>query len=117
MNLDHVRAQYRKKVASDLLAHQDAQGLWDTARFDPLNDYQRHLYALHLRLADVTFNAIWGQLYTLSTDVSEHQRQSYVDDVMHSEIVGFSQDALPLLPILGIAGDLEAIGKEHGGSP
>lgn len=86
---EHIPVKFRGKVAHDFLAHLDKDRRWDAAKFNPLNDYQRHLYALFLRLADFSFDEVWVRIHTLASDVGPRQRGRYVDDVLHSQIVGF----------------------------
>lgn len=84
-----ITEEYRGKVARDLNAHLTTQGMWDYSKFNALNDYQRHLYALFLRLAGIPQKAVWVRLWNISVDVSDQQRALYVDDVLKSGLVGF----------------------------
>lgn len=88
-DFDHIREAYRAKVASDFLEHLDQNGQWDFALFNPLNDYQRHLHALFLRLAGRSRSEVVKAINLLSTDVSESKKLNYCMWVVHSEIVGF----------------------------
>ena len=97
----HVGQEYRAKVARDLVAHLTPERRWDHAKSNLLNDYQRHLYALFLRLAGVPRKDIWTHLYRISVDVSEHQRPLYIEDVLFSSIVGFP--SLDTREALGVA--------------
>lgn len=85
----HVTQEYRGKVARDIVEHLTPEGRWDYSKFNALNDYQRHLYALFLRLAEVSQRDIWRHLWQISVDVSEQQRPMYIEDVLKSGIVGF----------------------------
>lgn len=85
----HVGQEYRAKVARDLVAHLTPKGQWDYSKFNALNDYQRHLYALFLRLAGVPRKDIWTHLYQISVDVAAVYRPLYIEDVLFSSIVGF----------------------------
>jgi len=84
-----LRLQFRSKVAADFLDHLDADNRWDESKFDPTNDYQRHLYGRFLHLIGRTQAQVWGTIYALSDDVLDSKRQRYTTDVVHSEIVGF----------------------------
>ena len=95
---DHIPEPYRAMVAKDLLAHLTGKK-WDWVGFNPLNDYHRHLYALFLRLSGQRLSEVWVALFSLSEDVSLPQRHKYVDDVVHSQIVGFPQKDGSLIPI------------------
>ena len=97
--LDHIPEQFRGKVAQDLLDHTTPDKLWDFDKFNPLNDYQRHLYALFLRLAGIDEAKVWAKIYSLATDVELRSRQRYVNEVIHSAIVGFPQQDGSLIPI------------------
>ena len=97
----HIGAKYQGKVAKDLLSFTKEDKTWDFEKFNPLNDYQRHLYALFLRLSGVSFRAIAAKLWAISEDVEPGRRQIYVLDVLHSEIVGFPREDGSLLAIPG----------------
>jgi len=84
-----ISTQWRGKVATDLLARVLPSKEWNFSTFDGHNDYQRHLYALFLRLAGIPKSDIWNRIFVLSDDVSIGQREQYVNDVLNSEIVGF----------------------------
>lgn len=99
----HISGDYRGKVARDLSSYIKANRTWDFNKFNPLNDYQRHLYALFLKLADIPYQKIQTTLFILSQDVSLKQRQRYIDDILHSEIVGFPLKNGSTLPFIGIA--------------
>ena len=85
-----VPQEFRGKVARDLKAHLTSENRWDYAKFNALNDYQRHLYALFLRLAGIPQKHVWVRLWNISVDVSEQQRTQYIEDVLLSSIVGFA---------------------------
>ena len=97
----HIRDRYRDKVRQDLLGHIDADNKWDASQFDPPNDYQRHLYALFLKLAGRTPAEILKAIHSVAGDVAEHKREQYALDVLHSEIVGISRADGSLLPVQG----------------
>ena len=97
--LDHIPYQFQGKVAQDLLAHTTPKKEWDMSKFNSLNDYQRHLFALFLRLSGMDESLVWAKIYVLSKDVSLSQRQRYVNEVLHSAIVGFPQSDGSLIPI------------------
>lgn len=88
-HFQHVAQEYRGKVARDMVAHLTAEHRWDYSKFNALNDYQRHLYALFLRLAGIPQKAVWMRLWQISVDVSLPQRALYVEDVLKSGIVGY----------------------------
>ena len=97
---DHISEKYRGKVGMDLLAHMDeTTKTWRQDNFDPLNDYQRHLYALFLKIAGFSYSDIWTKLYALAEDVEHRQRKKYIADILHSEIVGFANPDGSLLMI------------------
>ncbi|GEM_PF-4553801 len=99
-DFDHIREAYRAKVAGDFLGHLDIRGGWDQEQFDPANDYQRHLYALFLKLAGRSLADIFPVLMGLAQDVQEGPKRSrYVLMVLHSEIVGFPFEDGSLLEI------------------
>ena len=96
----HVPKEWRKKVATDFLSHLVlGTRQWDHKRFNPLNDYQRHLYALFLRLAGFNEAQVFAQVYHLSTDVERQRRERYVNEVIHSAIVGFPKEDGSLIAI------------------
>lgn len=95
----HIGAKYQGKVAKDLLGFIKEDKTWDFGKFNPLNDYHRHLYALFLRLSGVRLNVITARLWAISEDVEAGRRQLYVSDVVHSEIVGFPREDGSLLAI------------------
>jgi len=88
-DLGHIREPYRRKVACDLLNYITGEKRWNFTIFDPHNDYQRHLFALFLRIAGTPYADIWNKLFALSDDVELQVRTKYVNEVLHSEIVGF----------------------------
>ena len=91
-HFDHVPVEFRAKVTGDLLSHLRAGGReWDHVSFNPLNDYQRHLYALFLRIAGKDENEVARAIYDIAIDVEPRKRIKYVSDVIHSAIVGFPQ--------------------------
>ena len=98
----HVGQEYRAKVARDMVAHLTPERRWDYAKSNLLNDYQRHLYALFLRLAGLPRKDIWTHLYQISVDVAEVYRPLYIEDVLFSSIVGFptleTREALGVAP-------------------
>lgn len=102
-HFSHVTQEYRGKVARDLVSHLTSEHRWNYETFNALNDYQRHLYALFLRLAAIELHAIWRRLWVISVDVSEAQRSRYIDDILYSGIVGFpAPDFVPREP-MGVA--------------
>ncbi len=86
---DHISEKFRKKVAADFLDHLDGDK-WDLPNFDPENDYQRHLYALFLKISGKTEAQIFVALEPLLTDIKgpPAKRIRYIGEVIHSEIVG-----------------------------
>lgn len=86
---EHIPIMYRAKVLNDLISHLAPDKTWDFGEFDPANDYQRHLYALFLRLAGYEVFGVSVAIYKLSSDVKEEKRARYVSMLVHSEIVGF----------------------------
>ena len=88
-DLSYIREPYRRKVACDLLNYITGEKRWNFTIFDPHNDYQRHLFALFLRMSGWLEGNIANQLFALSDDVELQVRTKYVNDVLHSEIVGF----------------------------
>ncbi len=86
----HITPAFRAKVAKDFLDHLDGDK-WDLLNFDHENDYQRHLYALFLKISGKNEAEIWAAL-PLCTDIKGPQtvRSTYIDTVIHSEIVGFN---------------------------
>lgn len=85
----HVLQEYRGKVARDLRSHLGPGNKWDYEHSNLLNDYQRHLYALFLKLAGIPYEGICEELRRVSADVSPRQMEAYILDVLHSSIVGF----------------------------
>ena len=102
-DFDHIPKEHRAKVAKDFLAHLMPEGpnSWDMrpGKFNPLNDYQRHLFALFLRIAGWNEAQVYARIYQLSTDVPRNKKESYVKDVIHSAIVGFPRKDGSLIPI------------------
>ena len=88
---EHISGKFRAKVCADYLDHLDGSE-WDVKNFDPENDYQRHLYALFLKTAGKTKAQIFAALEPLCTDIKgpATKRSKYIDEVLHSEIVGFT---------------------------
>ena len=103
---DHIRGTFRGKVASDFLARVTPEGRWRYGTFNKSNDYQRHLHALFLKLAGLTYSEVRERLFPMLGDVSPEKRESYLDDVLHSEIVGFPWDdgTFSMLPHQKVAG-------------
>jgi len=96
---DYIPVEFRAKVLKDLLEHLTPDQKWDFGSFNPLNDYQRHLHALFLRLSGVKRNMVAARLFAISTDVELPRRTNYVSDVIHSVIVGFPKKNGGLIPI------------------
>ncbi len=60
---------------------------------NPENDYERHLYARKLHLQGHSRDFIKGALLGLGlADVSPKARGRYIEDVLHSAIVGFDDN-------------------------
>ncbi len=95
MTLDHIPPSIRPKVEADLAAGTEPDGF----RFDVSNDYQLHLYALYLRQQGSSEQAITAELLAMSIPVPASKKAGYVDDVVHSVIVGFPNQAGELLPV------------------
>ena len=88
------------KLEADMSLRLTAGGLPKNS----LNDYERHLYARRLRLEGLSYEQVRNALLDLGlTDVSIGQRLSYVEDVLHSIIVGFPNAEGQLLGIWGEA--------------
>ena len=87
----HISGPCKAKVCADSLDHLDGDQ-WDLKNFDPENDYQRHLYALFLKIAGKTRSEIFVALEPLCTDIlgPPTTKSKYIDTVIHSEIVGFT---------------------------
>jgi len=85
----HIGEEFRGKVATDLLERVTPAGRWRFDLFNSRNDYQRHLYALFLKLAGFSYGEIEDVLEPLLVDVSPERHASYLSDLLHSEIVGF----------------------------
>ena len=98
--LAHIRTRFGGKVAADLAYRMTPAGRWRHSIFNPYNDYQRHLYGLFLKLAGFSYSDIRDTLYPLLEDVSIDRKESYLDDLLHSEIVGFPWEdgTLTMLP-------------------
>jgi len=63
----------------------------------PGNDYERHLYARKLRLEGKTRKQTWAALVALGLDdIPPNKRRSYLDDVLNSILVGYSDNPLPI---------------------
>jgi hypothetical protein len=93
--LNHLPSGIRGKVEADLKGMTSGRGF----RFDVANDYQLHLYALHLRLSGKTEQEITDALMGMPLQVSDHKKARYVDDIVHSLIVGFPNNEGELLPV------------------
>jgi len=107
------------KILNDLEEHtvlKEGARTWDDEKFNPLNDYQRHLYALFLRASGVAYTSVWAQIYVLCTDVGRRQKDQYVNEVLHSTIVGFTLKDGSLIPLPQQAEAYEPVGDEvqHG---
>jgi len=64
------------------------------------NDYERHLYARKLREEGKSRTDVLLSLYELGLDdISESKRGQYVQDVLDSILVGFSDNPLPIYGI------------------
>ena len=85
----HISGPFKAKVCADFLDHLDGDQ-WDLKNFDHENDYQRHLYALFLKISGKTAAQIFVALEPLLTDIKgpPAKRFRYIDEVIHSEIVG-----------------------------
>ena len=96
----HIREEFRGKVAGDLLDRVTPGSMWRFKGFNPRNDYQRHLYALFLKIAGFTYGEVWEALEPMLADVSPERKDSYLSDLLHSEIVGFPMEdgKLVMLP-------------------
>ena len=83
---------------------------------DPLNDYQRRLFARRLKLSGRNQEEIKIALLALGLDdVSPGKRLNYIRDILNSVIVGFPNDKGNLLPayMKGEDDRLVAIGGKH----
>ena len=75
----------RRKARRDL-----ATRLENGLPVHPENDYERHLYALSLRLKGKTKEEVTAALWSRPMpDIHQTKRVSYVNDVVSSVIVGF----------------------------
>jgi len=99
MNFDFIPGDIRGKVTTDFLKLVKEDGSWSFASFNSQNDYQRHLYALFLKQANYNEDSIKSALYPFCLDVAFGQRDSYIDDIVHSVIVGIPNEQGNLLPI------------------
>ena len=64
------------------------------------NDYERHLYARKLREEGKSRVDVLLSLYELGLDdISENKRGQYVQDILDSILVGFSDNPLPIYGI------------------
>ncbi len=99
LDLSHIPDAYRGKICADLLPRVNADLTWNYDAFDPLNDYQRHLFALFLRASGIPRDAVISQIMDMSDDVSPKQKWSYALDVAHSSIVGFPRADGTLIPL------------------
>jgi len=99
-DFEHVPEEFRGKVAKDLLDHLiPGTNQWDNERFDSLSDYQRHLYALFLRLSGISEAQVFAKVFVLCKNVEDNKKESYVNDVIYSAIVGFRRKDGSLIPI------------------
>ncbi len=61
------------------------------------NDYERHLFARKLRLEGKTREQAREALEALGMDdVSSNKRERYLDDILDSILVGYSEFSLPI---------------------
>lgn len=95
----HVPPEIRAKVSSDLLARITQDGSWDFAKFDTHNDYQRHLFSLFLKMAGFGEDEIKAHLLPTCDDIPLRKRESYLDDIVHSVLVGLPNERGELLPV------------------
>lgn len=71
----------------------------DGRPLNPGNDYERHLYARALVGQGLTQAQVAQALLGLGLeDVPPNKRQSYVEDILHSVLVGFPNKEGDLLP-------------------
>ena len=76
----------RRKARHDLKCR-----LVDGKPIDPLNDYERHLYALSLKRKGKSETEIAEALLGLGlTDIPATKRARYISDILRSVIVDFS---------------------------
>ena len=85
----------------DKLLYDTENRLWpDGKPIHKGNDYERHLYARKLREEGKSRVDVTLALYELGLDdISESQRGQYVQDILDSILVGFSDNPLPIFGI------------------
>ena len=68
----------------------------DGKPLNPLNDYERHLYALSLKKQGKSRAEVAQALFDLGVnDVPAQKREKYIRMVLESTIVGFGENLLP----------------------
>jgi hypothetical protein len=95
VDLNHLPEGLRGKVEADLEVRASNGGF----QLDIANDYQLHLYALYLRINGRGEEEIKNELLGMPLQVPEHKKARYVDDIVHSLIVGFPNNEGELLPV------------------
>ena len=95
---EHLSEMIKDKVIADFGRFINEDGSWDFQRFNRHNDYQRHLFALFLKIAGFSEEDIKIRLFSLCDDIVSNKVDSYLDDIVHSVIVGIPNEVGRLLP-------------------
>ena len=90
---DLLRLALNEKTSRDMALRLDIFGL----PLHPGNDYERHLFAHKLKLEGKDRDEVREALFALGLeDVAEDKRDKYVEDVLDSILVGFSDNPLSI---------------------
>lgn len=87
------------RLALNLKTRRDIESRLDYKGFpiNPGNDYERHLFACKLRQEGKERGEVREALFDLGLeDVAENKRDKYVEDILNSILVGFSDTPLPV---------------------
>ena len=82
-----------EKAGLDMQLRLDINGI----PLHPGNDYERHLFARRLKLEGKSRDEVRQALIDLGlNDVSDNRRSKYLEDILNSVLVGFSETPLPV---------------------
>ena len=95
ISFDHIPPELRKKVEADIESRDRGEGY----AFDLDNDWDLHLYSMLLRQTGKNKDEVRGILADLPLlEVPAVKRESYIEDILNSCVVGFEspERALPV---------------------
>lgn len=102
LNFDHVPPELREKVKADIQARDRGKGY----AFDLDNDWDLHLYTMLLRQTGKSKDEVRATLAALPLiGVVEAKKESYIEDVLNSCVVGFEDPERALPVYLKVGGN------------